>query len=129
MEIFGFYEMRKKGGNKKRVVYVKGVPILVRSSEVWEHPRAHTLECPSLRRTHSYGNLPYNLKTCKLHLDLNKNLELLRQYFSRFNKGCTNPNISVHNLATSWFCSLVLSFSKKEPAGKGSVYGSLTGHS
>ncbi len=43
MEIFGFYEMRKKGGNKKRVVYVKGVPILVRSSEVWEHPRAHTL--------------------------------------------------------------------------------------
>jgi hypothetical protein len=31
------------------------------SPEVQEHPQAHTLECPSLRRTHSYKNLPYKL--------------------------------------------------------------------
>jgi len=37
MEIFRFYEIRKKGGNKKRVVYVKEVLILVHSPEVWEN--------------------------------------------------------------------------------------------
>jgi hypothetical protein len=44
-----------------------------------------------------------------------------------FNIFKSNIN-SVHNFA-SWFCSLVLSFPKKEPAGKFLVYGSLTGHS
>jgi hypothetical protein len=44
--------MRKKGGNKNRVVYVMEVPVLVRSPEVWEHPWAHALKCPSLMRMH-----------------------------------------------------------------------------
>jgi hypothetical protein len=26
-----------------------------------KQPQAHALECPSLRRTHLYGNLPYNI--------------------------------------------------------------------
>jgi hypothetical protein len=38
MEIFIFYKMGKKQGNKKRVVYEGEVPILVRSLEVQEHP-------------------------------------------------------------------------------------------
>jgi hypothetical protein len=29
--------------------------------EVQEHPQAHTLKCPSLRRRHSDENLPYNI--------------------------------------------------------------------
>jgi hypothetical protein len=63
MEIFIFYKMRKKGGNKKRVVYTRGgeVFVVMHSAEVWEHPWAQALKCPSLRRRmHSYRNLPYN---------------------------------------------------------------------
>jgi hypothetical protein len=33
----------------------------VRSPKVRGHPRAHDLGCPSLKRTHSYGNLRYNI--------------------------------------------------------------------
>jgi hypothetical protein len=33
----------------------------MRSPEVREHSRAHTLKCPSLRRMHKYRNLPYNV--------------------------------------------------------------------
>ncbi len=44
----------------KRELFAWGEVLkLVRSPEVWEHARAHALGCPSLRRTHSYGNLPY----------------------------------------------------------------------
>jgi hypothetical protein len=44
MEIFPFYNMRKEGGNKKRVVTTQGeVPVLMRSSEVWEHAWTHAL--------------------------------------------------------------------------------------
>jgi hypothetical protein len=49
MEIFRFYEMTKKGGNKKKSVgYVRGgeVPVLVCSLEIQQHPRAHTLKWP-----------------------------------------------------------------------------------
>ncbi len=33
----------------------------MRSPKVRGHPRAHALGCPSLKRTHSYGNLRYNI--------------------------------------------------------------------
>ncbi len=43
--------MRKNGGNKKRVVYVRGMFMYsCVLPKVWEHPWAHALECPSLRR-------------------------------------------------------------------------------
>jgi hypothetical protein len=46
----------KKLGNKKRVVYEgREVPVLVHSPQVWEHPWAHDLGCPFLRRRHSQG--------------------------------------------------------------------------
>jgi hypothetical protein len=62
MEIFLFYSLRKKGENKRRQLIAKGEdPVLVCSPEFWEHPRAHALECPSLRRMHLYGNLLYKL--------------------------------------------------------------------
>jgi hypothetical protein len=50
-----FYEMGKKKGNKKRVVYRREgeVPILMHSPEVWEHPWAHALRCPSLPQENS----------------------------------------------------------------------------
>jgi hypothetical protein len=57
MEIFIFLPKRgKKRGNKKRVVYVRGgscncvVPLSFKNN----------LGCPSLKRTHSYKNIPYN---------------------------------------------------------------------
>jgi hypothetical protein len=56
-----FFSMRKKGGNKKRVVYERGVSCTVRSPEVQEHPSGHSLKYPSLSRTHLYQNLPYNI--------------------------------------------------------------------
>jgi len=63
MEIFLSYEMRKKGGNEKRVVYIGGrflySCVLLR---FWEHPGAHALECPSLRRTHCTGTSPTTFK-------------------------------------------------------------------
>jgi hypothetical protein len=37
MEIFLFYEMRKKGGNKKRVVYTRGGSCTLHFFKVWEH--------------------------------------------------------------------------------------------
>jgi hypothetical protein len=37
------------------------VPILVRSVEVWEQPRAHTPGWPSLRRMHLCKDLPSNI--------------------------------------------------------------------
>jgi hypothetical protein len=43
MEIFLFYEMGKKCGNKKRFVYGRG----------------GSFGCPPWRRMHSYTNLPY----------------------------------------------------------------------
>jgi hypothetical protein len=64
MEIFLFYKMRKKRGNKnKRVVYLKeSFPyswILLRLF-------GNDLGCPSLTRTNLYKNLPYNKKKlCK----------------------------------------------------------------
>jgi hypothetical protein len=48
MEIFVFFEMGKKQGNKKRVVYLRrgsGIP---------------SGAPPSREHTHSYKNLPYN---------------------------------------------------------------------
>jgi hypothetical protein len=48
---------------KKRVAYVRGGSVLVRSPEVREHPQANTLRCPSLRSTHLQKNLPYNFRT------------------------------------------------------------------
>jgi hypothetical protein len=51
MEIFPFYNMRKKVGNKKRVVVYylrREVPVLMRSSEVWEHASTHALSRASL---------------------------------------------------------------------------------
>jgi hypothetical protein len=55
--------VRKKGGNEKRVVYIGGrflySCVLLR---FWEHPRAHVLECPSLRRTHCTGTSPTTFK-------------------------------------------------------------------
>jgi len=57
-----FDERGKNQGNKKIVGYVRrgSSTLALHSPEVWEHPRAHALECPSLRRTHSYENLLYN---------------------------------------------------------------------
>jgi hypothetical protein len=61
-----FYGMRKKGGKffLKERYFTEGeeVVVLMCSPEVWEQPQAHTpLKCPSsLKRTHSYMNLPYN---------------------------------------------------------------------
>jgi hypothetical protein len=60
MEILLFYKMEKKPGNKKES-YLR-----MHSHEVWEHPSGapllgeHTRMGTSLRRTHLYGNLPYN---------------------------------------------------------------------
>ncbi len=49
------------------------VPIFMHFPEVWEYPCAHTLGCPSIKRTHTYGNLPYNFNNPSLlseyHLD------------------------------------------------------------
>jgi hypothetical protein len=50
MEIFLFYDMRKKGGIKRELLTQGEVPGLMHSPEVWEHPRAQALKCPSLRR-------------------------------------------------------------------------------
>jgi hypothetical protein len=36
-------------------------PVLVGSPEVQEYPWGHALQHPSLRRTHLYENLPYNI--------------------------------------------------------------------
>jgi len=47
----------KEGGNKKRVVHIRGCSC---THEIWEHPRAHALKCPSLRRMHLSKNLPCN---------------------------------------------------------------------
>jgi hypothetical protein len=41
------------------MVSVQEIPVLLDSPEVQEHSWAHGLR-PSLRRTHSYRNLPYN---------------------------------------------------------------------
>jgi hypothetical protein len=38
---------------------------------------SHTLSCPSLKRTHSYGNLPYNLKHSLVLLSLSLVLPVL----------------------------------------------------
>jgi hypothetical protein len=57
MELFFSYKMRKKRGNKKRVVHIRGCSC---THEIWEHPQAHALECPFLWRTHLSKNLPYN---------------------------------------------------------------------
>ncbi len=57
--------MRKKQGNKEREreLFTQGevfpyscVPL----RRFGNTPQAHALECPSLNRTHKYGNLPYN---------------------------------------------------------------------
>jgi len=39
------------------------IPVLMYSPEVQEHPWAHALGCPSLGRTYSCENLPYNFQT------------------------------------------------------------------
>jgi hypothetical protein len=48
------YKMGKKQSNNKRVkreLFTQvEVPVLVCSREVWEHPWAHALKFPSLRR-------------------------------------------------------------------------------
>jgi hypothetical protein len=50
---------REKSEEIKRELFTHGeVPVLVYSPQVWEHPRAHTLRCPSLKRMHSYKNVP-----------------------------------------------------------------------
>jgi hypothetical protein len=56
------HKQERKEENKKRVVYIRGAScthgvVLLRFRK---HPEAHALECPSLRKMHSYGNLPYN---------------------------------------------------------------------
>jgi hypothetical protein len=57
-----FLQNEKEGRKQKvRVDNIWGGFVLVHSLEFWEHPWAHALECPSLRRMHSNGNLPYNL--------------------------------------------------------------------
>jgi hypothetical protein len=43
------------------------------SPEVWEEPQAHTLECRSLKRMHSYGNLSYNKTQTPLGIPNNPN--------------------------------------------------------
>jgi hypothetical protein len=56
MERFLFYETGKKEVRKSKAscfVCVRGGFILVHSLKIQEHPNAHTLRCPSLRRTHS----------------------------------------------------------------------------
>jgi hypothetical protein len=55
MEIFLFFVTTNKQGNQKKDGFSTQV-----LSEVREHPHAHPQGCQSLRRTHSYGNLPYN---------------------------------------------------------------------
>jgi hypothetical protein len=47
---------------KREAVYVSEVFLLIGSLEVPKHPWAHTLMWLSLRRTHKYMNLPYNMK-------------------------------------------------------------------
>ncbi len=54
MKIFFFYKTGKKPRNKDRVIYLK----------------AYTLGCSSLRRTHSYGNLPYNKIQHNMHFHI-----------------------------------------------------------
>ncbi len=51
------------------------------SPKVWEYPCAHTLGWPSIKRTHTYENLPYNspCMLLKYHLD----------YILQINKGKT----------------------------------------
>jgi hypothetical protein len=46
---------------KREAVYVSEVLLLIGSLEVPKHPWAHTLMWLSLRRTHKYMNLPYNM--------------------------------------------------------------------
>jgi hypothetical protein len=46
--------------HKRRVYVQRDIPVLMGSPKVWEHPWAHALKWPSLRRTHSYKNLPFN---------------------------------------------------------------------
>ncbi len=60
-KIFLFYEMGKKQGNKNRVVYIRGGSHTHVFSWGQEHTWAQALGCTSLRRTHSYKNLPYNI--------------------------------------------------------------------
>jgi hypothetical protein len=59
---FLLYEMGKKQGNQKRALLHKGrfsySCVLLRFGNTLV--QAHALECPSLRRTCSYGNFPYN---------------------------------------------------------------------
>jgi hypothetical protein len=47
MEIFLFYQMKKKRGNKKKKKLCKReVPLLMHFPKVRKHPWAHALECP-----------------------------------------------------------------------------------
>jgi hypothetical protein len=46
--------------HETRVYVQRDIHVLVGSPTVWEHPRAHALKWPSLGRTHSYKNLPFN---------------------------------------------------------------------
>ncbi len=41
------------------------------SPELLEHSKAHTLRFPSLRRTHLYWNLAYNISHDKCYLSAN----------------------------------------------------------
>jgi hypothetical protein len=54
MEFFSMKRARREE-IKKRVVYLRGVPMLMRSSEVWEHPGVPLPQENTLGR-----NLPYN---------------------------------------------------------------------
>jgi hypothetical protein len=52
----------------KRELFMEGeAPTLMHSPEVWEHPWAHALRCPSLRGTHSYRNLLLPLQHLHIH--------------------------------------------------------------
>jgi hypothetical protein len=54
----------KNGGKKKkRFFYIHGGSHTRVFSICQERPWANTLVQPSLRRTHSYGNVPYNIKS------------------------------------------------------------------
>jgi hypothetical protein len=64
-------EGKKNGGKEKKKFYGRWTfPILMCSSEFsisLESHGATALMRPSLRRTHSYGNLPYNMNIVSLN--------------------------------------------------------------
>jgi hypothetical protein len=89
------------------------------------HPRGHTLRCPSHRRTHSYRDLPYNLRIkCPLSWDLKGFLldwwnyavypiEMIKPFSSNFFMLLKQWNSHNHQCSTCHWDDVILKISSE----------------